>query len=466
MISPFADAGRLNVTFLSALLLVLCACASLPAAAQETETQAETQAEAQTEAPSSPQNAVQPEPSARPSVIRIGISEGVSQLIAPCAQDGNLNLECLARLTEQLLQGGHFPQAEVVCRIHLAVRPADNRARLNLAIALYRQDKKAQSKSHFESALAAGLSPELATRVREILREIRQGRVWSLSGGMSFTPQSNATGGTHHETLNFFGLPFSVSEDDQGQAGVYVKGYAAGGLRPPLGDSYAGRATLYVSTGKVMGTEVDTQWISEANGKIGIDFSGTKGRIGGGAGLGGVSRDNELDSFRRGLWMDYAYLVSDQIAISGSASVDRVYFKSNPDLEAWDSKVTLRGNYRTSNVLRWFAEVPVAYILRGESSANYWARGLTLGFHRRLPRRFQISASAGYERKTHPIVSGLWGVKRKDETFSVSATITNDTVTVFGFAPKLELEAYSTTSNIILYEKRNASVSLGLSRSF
>jgi len=121
-------------------------------------------------------------------------------------------------------------------RAILARDPALQRVRLDLAKVYFQQGDDEAAAHHFRIAAAAGLPPEVMTKVEGFLAAIKRRRHLTVDASLGLAPDNNVNAATVVRTVTLFGIPFLVDQNAQKRSGVGVVGSLAGSYQFDLGD--------------------------------------------------------------------------------------------------------------------------------------------------------------------------------------------------------------------------------------
>ena len=156
----------------------------------------------------------------------------------------------------------------------LAQHPEVVRVRLELARALLFDGKYDRAERHFELVLAGDIPKNVATNINRFLDQIYAQRTWRFRFNVAVAPDTNINNATDSETVDIFGLPFSLGEDARRNSGVGL--FASGGVeyRPKLSDTTRLLTNLQVQRTEYKGSQFDDMIVS---GNLGPEM--TYGRV-------------------------------------------------------------------------------------------------------------------------------------------------------------------------------------------
>lgn len=122
-----------------------------------------------------------------------------------------------ARLLQEL---GDHQQAVTILRQLLLKSPSRTRLRLELARSLYALKMDRQAKHHFELVLAGDLPDTVKKNIHLFLENIRMRRTWRTRFALALAPDSNRNSASGAETVDIFGLPFSLDDAARSSSGL------------------------------------------------------------------------------------------------------------------------------------------------------------------------------------------------------------------------------------------------------
>ncbi len=343
----------------------------------------------------------------------------------------------------------------------LAQHPEAVRVRLELARSLLMDGKYDRAQRHFELVLAGDIPKNVAANINRFLDQIRAQRTWRFRANAAIAPDTNINNATDSQTVDIFGLPFSLGEDARRNSGIGI--FTSGGVeyRPKLSDTTRLLTNLQIQRTEYRGGDFDDMIVS---GNLGPEMN--YGRVV--LGVSGVG-------FRR--WYGnrgYNSGVGAQFNISGRVTqtfglgltvlAEDIHYDLDP---------THSGPLLSTIISAFFSLTPASsirpYIGLNREFANASFQRNTayrVGFeyYRELPWGITLSVSPDFVIRPFDEMQPAFGITRHDRLYEVSTEIVKRDFKVLGFAPYVDYTFTHNHSNISLYKFSRHRIGFGFTR--
>ena len=345
----------------------------------------------------------------------------------------------------------------------LVVRPGLTRVRLELARAYYLTGRDDKAKYHFGLSTGDSLSSSVEATVNEFLRRIDARKRWSVSVSAAILPESNPARRTGREEVRVGNVPFRLDEDARSSSGVGKLVGAGVSFSPALADDL--RAAFAVSAAAKLYDRSDWNDVS-VSGDIGLTRLSDRGSVSGGLRLGRQWFGGEPDFRSMGPWVRAGWRFSAATRLDLEISALDRRHDTRHYLDGW--RISVRPRFRHALDARTVIEAePGIEIARARTGHNASRR---IGFGATVSRAFEdgltISVSPAFHLRRYDERHPLFARRRLDRGLRVAARALHRSLRYAGFAPYIGYSFERTGSNIELYEYRNQSALVGVTRSF
>ena len=343
------------------------------------------------------------------------------------------------------------------------LRPDDPTFRLELANALVKSDQIERARYHLELAKGAGLSPPVQAKVQAELDRLAKPKKWQGYFRFAIVPESNAARRTSAETVNLSGFVLRLAPNSRAQSATAFEIGTGVATVPRLTDALRARFALdldarlfdgrapdevtlrtsasllhFADEGRLVSAEIygSQRWIDDAA------YAHTYGL--------GLSYTRNLGTRARAT----AVLQRERITYDGSGvGVNRTAGAAQFAYAA-SSQLVFRVGMRAEN--RASSYSPVA----GH------AAGVTIGGDYSFAGGLRVGLDLSFDRNEFDGVHPIFGVARVDKKSSVMLNLSNQNWSYKGFTQVLRLGFEEQRSTISINRFRNATASIGLTRSF
>ena len=352
-------------------------------------------------------------------------------------------------------------EAVAALRTILIDRPELTRVRLELARAFYLKGEDTLARRHFEQTLAGGLSSVVAANVQRFLREIRARRRWQGRFGLALAPDSNLNAVSSTRTIwldtPFGRLPFTLDEETERKSGIGVSIWGGGEYQHPLSARWRLRSGADASVREYKGGDFDRQFASAYLGPRWLIDARTDASL-----LATVQREwsagrPTTDQF--GMRLEGRHRLTPRLSVQGRVGARRRNCRDCDWLDGPLGEVSLGANWVALPILRVGGNAGWNW---ARANSEHWRSDgprIGLGATLALPLGFTVGVHVSRQRTEYQ-GSGLLHrtidrKPREDETQTLSLSVHNRALTVYGFSPRLSLvnEQRDTNAQVLDYDR-------------
>jgi tetratricopeptide (TPR) repeat protein len=365
---------------------------------------------------------------------------------------------------ELLTRLGRTVEAITLLEAHLTQDDQDALARYQLGEIHFAARRDRAATLAYRLALAGRLDPARRSIALARLSDIEARRDLRLSFSASLAPDSNINGATNATSVELFGLPFTLSDEARRQGGVSASIGASAQRRWRLSDRLAleagGSAFLMDAPGR---TFDQSQWALEAgpelrvNDRLRLDLAVTYRDIR----FGGAP----LEAWTGLRTTAEAYARQD-LRWDAAAHLDRIVSRRGPAFDGWTYGAQVGRTRFLGPSALWRASLAVdAHDLKTAELGYAEAR---LAGGRLFPLPFSTLAYVEpyAQARRFAARSTLFGVRRQDREYGVSARLSRRDWLVLGAFPFVQLSASRAASNVALGRYARQRVEFGFTRDF
>ena len=343
----------------------------------------------------------------------------------------------------------------------LAEHPEAVRVRLELARALLFDGKYDRAERHFELVLAGDIPKNVATNINRFLEQIYAQRTWRFRFNVAVAPDTNINNATDSQTVDIFGLPFSLGNDARRNSGVGL--FASGGVeyRPRLSDQMRLLTNLQVQRTEYRGSQFDDMIVS---GNLGPEI--THGSVVLGVSGVGFRRWYGNRGYNSGVGAQFNLnaRLTKIFGIGVTMLAEDVHYDLDPS----------RSGPLISTVLSGFVSLTPASSIRPYIGINReFARAkfqrntayrVGFDYYREFPWGITLTVSPDFVVRPFDAMQPAFGVTRRDRLYEVSTQIVKRDFKILGFAPYIDYTFTHNHSNISLYKFSRHRIGFGFTR--
>jgi hypothetical protein len=359
--------------------------------------------------------------------------------------------------------GRDYARAESIFRHLLDRQPSLLRVRLELARTLYMERKDEQADYHFR--LAAGEHPSDPV-LRNILRfrqAIRSRRSWRFDFDFGFTPDSNINSATDKETVDIYGLPFTLDPTGRARSGTGRFAGAEASVRL----NRSGKVPIYVG-GYGRLTRYGDRRFDDAYAGIeaGPEFH-----------LGGGQLRTTMTGLRRwygrhplvtsvGARLDYDRLAGKSWTLGGSLLLRHNDYSRRADVDGWDAEARLSANRPLGATTLGFGYADIQRNWANDPGQAFWRAQIGVGVLKEIGWGLRPQVRADFARQAGDAPLAPFGRRRRDWLLQGSFSLYKRDWNMKGFAPSLSLTTTRNLSTLDLYDEKRVRGEIRLTRAF
>ena len=348
----------------------------------------------------------------------------------------------------------------------LVSAPGWQRARLEFAYALFLRGRHELAEQNFERVLVSEPPAYIVANIQRVLAQIRTSRRWSGYFSFSIAPDTNINNATESETIELFGLPFTLSDSARSQSGVGLLSSGGGEYRLPLNDSWSWRFGVDGVHSEYSGGEFDQTYLAARSGpryllsrQSELSMQAVFGR----RWIGGQPYSDEI-----GLRLDPLWRISRYLTLRGLMFLRDRRHEQSTELDGVHALYTLEGQYLLTSTLLLNVSGGVSESRSKNISSRNIRRRVRMGADWALPLGWSVGGDVEWEDVRHKgrsfFVPG--NGRRVDHVRSIRLRVLNRALTFYGFSPQLLLLRELQTSNSVLHDYQRSRLELRSVRQF
>jgi hypothetical protein len=357
----------------------------------------------------------------------------------------------------------NYRNAEASFRRILDRDPGLLRVRLELARTLFMERQDEQADYHFRLAAAAHPASQVSRNIVRFREAIRARRAWRFNFDVGFAPDSNINSATDKESVDIYGLPFTLDPSARARSGTgtFVGGDASVRL------NRFGRVPIYLG--------VYGRWLryrdhdfddAYAGAEAGPEFELAGGRLRATAtGLARWYGRRPLVS-SVGAHLDYEKLIGDKWTIGGTLLVRHDDYARRSDVDGWNAELRTSASRPIGSTMLGFAYAGVERSWANDRGQAYWRERLGIGILKEIGWGLRPQVAIDFARQLGDAPLAPFGKARRDWLLQGSFSIYKRDWNVHGFAPSLALTATRNFSTVSIYDERRVRGEVRLTKAF
>jgi hypothetical protein len=356
-----------------------------------------------------------------------------------------------------------YRNAEASFRRILDRDPGLLRVRLELARTLFMERQDEQADYHFRLAAAAHPASQVSRNIVRFREAIRARRAWRFNFDVGFAPDSNINSATDKESVDIYGLPFTLDPSARARSGTgtFVGGDASVRL------NRFGRVPIYLG--------VYGRWLryrdhdfddAYAGAEAGPEFELAGGRLRATAtGLARWYGRRPLVS-SVGAHLDYEKLIGDKWTIGWTLLVRHNDYARRSDVDGWNAELRTSASRPIGSTMLGFAYAGVERSWANDRGQAYWRERLGIGILKEIGWGLRPQVAIDFARQLGDAPLAPFGKARRDWLLQGSFSIYKRDWNVHGFAPSLSLTATRNFSTVSIYDERCVRGEVRLTKAF
>ena len=345
----------------------------------------------------------------------------------------------------------------------LAVEPARERVRLELARAFFLQGDYENAERNFRFARAGDLPEEARANVDQYVAAITRLKRWSYDFSLGLADDTNVNGATNLHTVYLYGLPFTLSDDARQTSGIGAAIDISGEFSPLLSGSSKFLAGGLVHRLQYGQTRFDDMTVSLYAGPqffwgrwrfdtLATGFGRWYGEAPYSGGAGGRAS------------VGYTLLPTLQIGLNLEGQ--NVWYRPVQDQDGpiYSASGELAYTLTASRILRLSGGVAEQQAkISVYADTTTWA---ALNYYQDLPFGFSANLEPAWSNTAYRAPLVAFGATRIDHSWAIRLDLLNRRLEYRGFAPRVSYIHAHLDSTIALYRYSRDQVQFGVTRQF
>jgi len=337
------------------------------------------------------------------------------------------------------------------------------RVRLELARALFADGEDEAADYHFQLAAADRPGVHVMQAISQYRQAIRHRRAWRFEFETALAPDTNINGATDADHIRLLGLPFKLDEASQRRSGLGVAVNASGSYRfrrdsaMPIYAAVWGHSLRYrdqsfndESAGIELGPEWKIRW-----GRLRATGRGALRWLGG----------NPYET-RAGTRLSLETMLPPGWMLLNAVAVEQVVYPDQKHLDGFEASLTSGLSQALGPQTIASAWISLSRKSAGHGGYAFTQGALGMGLSHELALGLRAGAAVGYVRSIYDDALPVFGIRRKDRTWTFEASLMKRDWNVAGFAPQVRVSYGDTQSSVALNESQRWRAELGITRVF
>ncbi len=334
------------------------------------------------------------------------------------------------------------------------------RPRVELALAHAAAGNIGKAKAILVAELGKNPPRDVRRNIESAIRALEDQQKFVRRFSVGVVPDSNVSGGTYNDSVEFLGLPFTLNDDAKQKEGVRGEISAGGTVR-----------TRWVEDTRIeLGADVyHSEPLSDAGTPsssarltLAARVRGRRGNLRLGVAVAPYYWDNELQRIESTLFTEPAYRLGRRAALVGSLVLTEGNWADAPvrDFRQWEAGV---GPSFPIGDDTWLQANGIFGVRNAEDEVySYIRRGVSANLKTVPANGWRLSLAAALIKDVYREESLVYGVTQEDLIAAANLQLVRSGFVVFGFSPSFGLGYSEVRSTIDLFDKRSFTIQLGI----
>lgn len=277
---------------------------------------------------------------------------------------------------------------------------------------------------------------------------------------VSVAPDSNITGGTYNDTVEYLGLPFTLNDDAKQKSGVRAEMAAGATVRTGWDRGVRAELSIDAQHSEPLGDEGTPS--SNARLTFAVRKRASRAAMRVGATVQPFYFDGELERIERAMFAEGGRHIAGPLAVVGNLTLadGNVADDETRDFRQWE--VALGPSLALGADTRF--QLNGIFGVRGAESDvySYLRRGVSADLRTVPANGWRLSLAGALIRDVYDEESLAYGTTQEDLTTIARLEVVKTGFVLFGFSPSLGLAYSEVRSTIDLYDRHSFAVQLGI----
>ncbi len=296
--------------------------------------------------------------------------------------------------------------------------------------------------------------------IERVIRRLEdsQGFVWRFSAGI--VPDSNITGGSSADKVEFLGGDFILNDDAKAQSGVRGDISIGGTARTKWRDDMRLEASIDAAYSQPLGAE----GVPSSNVRVGVAarFRGPDGSLALGFAMQPFFFDNDMIRAEHSLYARPVRRIAGRHYAVGSLTLTdgQVLNSTARDFKQWEATAGPSLGFGETGRLRLSGTF--GHRNAGDDVFSFLRRGVSMKVGAAPWNGWRLDLNGAVTRDVYEDFNFPFGRRQKDLTTEAGVSVTRTGWVLFGLSPRLGLRWRRTRSTIDLYDRDSIAVTAGL----
>lgn len=335
------------------------------------------------------------------------------------------------------------------------------RPRVELALAHAAAGNIRTAKSILIAELGKDPPPHVRRNLEAAIRDLEDKQTFVGRFNAGVAPDSNITGGTYNNTIEYLGLPFTLNDDAKQQSGVRGSISTGGTLRTDWRDNTRLEFSADVAHTEPLGNKGTPS--SNAKLSMAARMRSQKGNGRVGMAVQPFYWDNALQRIERSVFVEAGRQVVGPHSLVGSVTLSEGDYNNDDlhDFRQWET------SFGPSLALGQDTRLQINGVFGVRNAENdlysFIRRGGSINLMTRPTPAWRVSAAVALTRDVYDDYSIPFGATQEDLVSAANLEVVKNDWVFFGLSPSLSLGYSEVRSSIDLYDKRSVTFNLGFS---